>query len=406
MLRILKPFALSCAFALTAGVGMWLYEPAQLFAQSSVQSEKQRRAEQLIEQTMRIARIEDIYSELRYAARELYLPYYETFPQKLAENGADAEQIRRAGAFARFLGFAVTAGDELEPVFERRGDEIIGDYATVFAKNMTDQQLDLVGDALETPAARKLGNIVYAYSRIVTGYSKADFRSLDDVVDLALSLDIEIGENPLEPGDGPPPSPEKVDKAEAIVSDLLRISRFDDMVSDIVDFGNNTLLKLDSLEPSERSEIRNGLQQIQFYYNLAKSMAVAVVPSALANSASLQDLDKLHRIVLSPIMSKSFDLIYDLVRESTSFTVLDLTTVKALSERGEALEEQMPGNDEEIKEEFEALAEKWREILWDSLTPETRRGLAESMEDLSDLAEEGERQIRGRTGGGDGETQL
>ena len=406
MIRFLKPLALSCALALTVAGSVWLYDPGHVFAQSSVQSDKQRRAFRLIEETLRIARIDAIYSEIRFAARELYLPYYQSFALKLKERGADPEQVHNAEALTRFLGFAVAASDELEPVLDRRRDEIIADYAAVFARHMTNEQLDLVQDALATPAARKFGNIIYAYSRIVTGYNKADFRSLDEIVDLALDMNIEIGENPLEPGDGPPPPPESVEKAEAIVADLLRISRFDDIVADIVRFGNNTLLKLDSLEPSERTEIRNGIHQIQFYYNLAKSMAVAVAPSALANSASLADLDKLHRIVLTPVVSKSFDLIYDLVRETMSFSTLDLTTMKRLAKRGEKLEEQDSGDSEKAGKEFEALGEKWAEILLNSLTPETRLGLEESMDALSDLAEEGERQIKQRSGSGNGETQL
>lgn len=404
MIRFLKTLALSGAVALTAVMGVWLYQPGQVLAQSSIQTEKQRRAGELIEETLRIMRIEDIYSEIRYAVRELYLPYYESFALKLSESGAAPEQVKNIEALTRFLGFAVTASDELEPVLERRRDDMIADYGAAFARHMTNEQFDLIEDALGMPPARKLGNILYAYSRIMTGYNKADFRSLDDVMSLALELDIEIGENPLEPGDGPPPSPERVQKAEAIVSDFLRVSRFDDMVADIVNFGNNTLLKLDSLKPSERTEIRNGIQQIQFYYNLAKSMAVAVVPSALANSASLEDLDKLHRIVLTPIMSKSFSLIHDLVRETTSFTALDLTTMKKLAERGEELEEQGHGDHDKADKEFEALGEKWAGILMKSLTQETRLGLEQSIKDLSGLAEEGRKQIEESTGSG--ETQL
>jgi hypothetical protein len=79
--------------------------------------------------------------------------------------------------------------------------------------------------------------------------------------------------------------------------------------------------------------------------------------------------------------------------------------MKRLAERGEALEEQGLGRDEEkVDEEFEALGEKWAENLMNSLTPETRLGLERSMDELSGLAEEGERHIRERTGSG--ETQL
>jgi hypothetical protein len=406
MLRIVKPVAVSCVLALSVAGSAWLHQPPPVLAQSSAPAEKQRLAAQLIEQTLTIARIEDIYGELRTVARELYLPYYEAFPLKLRERGADPDQIEKAVAFARFLSYAVTASDELEPVLERRRDEIIADYAAVVARHMSNEQLDLIEEALQTPAARKLGNVVYAYSRIVTGYNKADFRSLDDVVNLALDMDIELGDNPLEPGDGPPPSPESVDTAGAIVADLLRVSRFDDIVADIVAFGNNTVLKLDSLDASERTEIRKGLQQVQFYYNLGKSMAVAVAPSALANSASLEDLDKLHRIVLAPIVSKSFDLIYDLVRESTSFSAFDLNTMKRLGDRGEQLEDLEPGDKKQAEEEFEAVGEKWAEILKDKLTPETRLGLERSIDELSGMAVESQRQIRQRGGGGSGETQL
>ncbi|MBX2805444.1 MAG: hypothetical protein KTR19_05705 [Hyphomicrobiales bacterium] len=400
-----KPLALSCALIAAVAGNIWMFPPVSVSAQSSVQSEKQDKAEQFIEQTLRVVRIDEIYSEIRYAARELYQPYYRSLALKLGEDGAAPEHVQTMEAIDRFLGFAVKASDELEPVLERRRDEIISDYAAVFAKHMSDAQLDLVGDTLDTPAARKVGNIVYAYSRILTGYTKADFRSLDELIALALEMDVNFDDNPLEPGDGPAPSPESVEKASAIVADLLRVSRLDDMVTDIVDFGNNTVLKLDSLDDAERTDIRNGLQQIQFYYNLAKSMTVAVIPSALANSASLADLDKLHRIVLAPVVSKSFDLIYDLVRETTSFSTLDLNTMKQLGDRAEALDKQGLGGDKkEADREFKALGEKWAGIMVKNLTPETRLGLERSVAELSDLAEEGERHIQERTGGE--ETQL
>lgn len=394
MIRFVKPLAMSCALALAVAGSIALVTPKPTFAQSENSAEKQRLAVSLIEQTVDLARVEQIYSELRHTMRELYLPYQESFIQKLEERNTDPKQIHNARVFSRFLSLVLTASDELEPVWEGRRDEIIADYAAVFAKHLSPEKLALIEEGLQTAAARKISNIFYAYSRIITGYDKADFQSFEEASELILDLDLEFKENAFDPQKGPPPSPERVKKAGAIITDMIRISRFDEMVRDIIDFGNNTLLKLDSLSPTERQEIQSGLQQLEFYYNLGKSMAVAVFPSALATAGELEDLDKLHRIILLPVVSKGFDLFRNLVREGTSFTPHDLEKLKDLGERAEKIEDANPIDSAKLEEELDVLAEKWAETFSNSLKPETRLGLEQVTEELNGLAEEGERELR------------
>jgi hypothetical protein len=394
MIRFLKPLALSCALALTATGAIALFQTPATQAQDASLLEKERRAAGLIDEVLRKARIKDIYAEIRYAVRELYLPYYQSSIPKLEANGVDRRQVENARTFTEFMTYAVTASDELDPVLDERGDEIIADYAAVFARHLSEEQISLIAEFMQTPAARKFGNIIYAYTRLLTGYNISDVQSLNEIVDIVLSLGIEFKDNSFDPDNGPPPSSERVAKAEAIISDFLRISRLDDMVGDIVSFSNNTLLKIDSLSGSERKNIETGLQQFQFYYNLGKSMAVAVAPSALASAADEEQLDKIHRIILTPVFAKSFSLIEDLVREATAFTVLDIKDIKTLSEKGEDLEERSARNRDEMKEELEALGEKWVETLKASLTPETRIGLERTIKKLSQIAKESERQLK------------
>ena len=394
MQPVLRSFIFSCALALAGAGASGLPPTSAVSAQSSILAERESLAAELIAQTLRLTRIEDIYSELRYAARELYLPYYESLAEKLKESGADPQQIENARALSDFIGYSIKAADELDPVLSVRGDEIVADYAGTFARHLSSEEMRLIEDFLETPAARKFGNVVYAYSRILTGYTKAEFRSLDEIAELALGLDIEMKGNPFDPESGPPPSPDRIAKAGAIVSDLFRIMRLDDMVGDIVRFGNETLMNMEGLTPDERGEIENGIQQLQFYYNLGKSIATAVAPSALASAASLEDLDRLHRIVLSPVFAKGFSLLEGVIRELTSFTAQDLNEVKTLGERADAMGERGDAEDEALEAELEALSRKWSEELMASLSPETRLGLESSAERLSGMAEEGRRRFR------------
>jgi hypothetical protein len=58
-----------------------------------------------------------------------------------------------------------------------------------------------------------------------------------------------------------PPPRERVAKAQAIVTDFMRISRIDDMVGEITRFSREVVLNVETLEEAQRTEVREGIEK-------------------------------------------------------------------------------------------------------------------------------------------------
>ena len=96
-------------------------------------------------------------------------------------------------------------------------------------------------------------------------------------------------------------------------------------------------------------------------------------------------------MILSPVMAKSFNLLYTAVREGTSFTKQDIAEFRRLAAKGEAVGEKWQHNPKlqaQMNAEWEALAEKWRQRLENSLSPDTRQGLEAALTTFNALVED------------------
>jgi hypothetical protein len=206
-------------------------------------------------------------------------------------------------------------------------------------------------------------------------------------------LQFDAENNPFTNQEVTPPPRERVAKAEAIVTDFMRISRIDDMVGEITRFTREVVLNVETLDEAKRAEVREGIEKFEFYYNLGKSMAVAVAPSSLATALDDDQLAKFHLLILSPVMAKTFGLFHNVIREATSFTSRDISEFSALAEEAEeAKRPRSAAERREAKAEWEALVAKWRELFESRLSPETREGLERALEDLQALAENRKRE--------------
>lgn len=354
--------------------------------------EKQQLAVLLIEETVQASRVPEIYTDLRRAVATLYLPYMK---EQLAEGEFSQfgpEVREQVEAVSRLLDYALRAAEELEPVWAENYNAMIGDVAGLLAEQATSEQLHLAGEMLRTPAARKGFSTLYAYSRLLTAFTIEDVRQSKAMSAWMKDLKFDAENNPFTNQEVTPPPRERVAKAEAIVADLMRVSRIDDMVAEITRFTRDVVLNVETLDEAKRKEVREGIEKFEFYYNLGKSMAVAVAPSSLAAALDDDQLAKFHLLILSPVMAKSFGLFHDLIREATSFTSRDISEFSALAEEAEeANQPRSPAEKREAKAEWDALVAKWREVFESRLSPETREGLERAAEDLQALAEERKR---------------
>jgi hypothetical protein len=100
-----------------------------------------------------------------------------------------------------------------------------------------------------------------------------------------------------------------------------------------------------------------------------------------------EQLSVLHGFVRSHAFAKAFDLLRDAVRSGTAFTKDDiLEAQKAFEtlERNAKAGERDGAVQARAKADWDVLVEKWAGIIESRISPETRSGLEQSVEDLRD----------------------
>jgi len=392
MKRFLNRAVILSGLAL-AGLGAVAYaQEAGEYSQPVDQAEKERRITVLLTDTLYASRMPEIYNDLRSSLRRIYLPYMKDQLERGDLGEFDPQLPKRLALVIPIIEYSLKAADELAPVLEREQDAIIRDMAELMARSMTVEQIRLVTEMVNTPAARKAFDTLYAVSRLMTAYTLEDVRGSQAMTEWMKELEFDSENNPFSNENAPPPPPERVLRAEAVVADLMRISRVEEMVADVTRFTREVVLQVETLDAEERLRIRQGLQRFEFFYNLGKSMALAVAPSTLAGALNDGQLEQFHEIVLSPVMAKSFRLMHDVVGHATSFTRLDIRQMRELSEEAETFESSLtPEEERQLEAEWEALVERWRERLENSLSPETRAGLERSTEAFQAFIEQEQR---------------
>jgi hypothetical protein len=394
----MKPFLKAIAVALPLSLGAlapgsaaYAQEQAMPSAEPQAVAERKRMLVDILTRALPTSRLPEIYADLRYALGELYLPALRDIVNDPEASKRDPETLAKISALVPVIDYFLRAAKELDPILSASREEIIADIAGHQAQYSSREEIGFLGEVLDTPATRKGFNAAYALSRCVTGYDQQDIRNSQEMSAWLKDWKFDAKANPFAQPDMPPPAPAKVAKAGAVVTDFLRVSRMDDMVSEVVNFLRNVVLQVDALKPEEAEMVRTSLQQFEFYYNLGKSMAVAIAPSGIAAAMTDDQLGKFHLMVLSPVMAKSFNLLYTALREATSFTKQDITEFRQLAAKGEAAGAKWKDNPElqaKMNAEWEELAARWHERLASSLTPETRQGLETALAAFNALVEE------------------
>lgn len=373
------------------------------FAQIEDTTEKERRLRGVISEALPASRLPEIYADIRRVLREAYLPSMRDAAKgdTAGKPEFDAEMMQHLGKIISLLHYSLRAGDEAEPFLNQHRDEIIADIARLQAQYLSPAEIQALDELLDLPAMRKVFNAVYAATRLITDYSYQELRSYYQMTAWFRELDITAENNPFTKPDARAPSPELVAKAQGIITDFLRVSRVDEMVAKVTRFMREVQLQTDLVPEAQREEIRAGLEKFEFFYNLQKSMVMAVGPSALAAVMNRDQLEKLHLLVLAPVTAKSFRLIDEIVREATSFTkddIADVQKFKAESEKKGLFKERGAEDRARMEAAAKALGKSWGERIKGSLTPETRDGLERSFKAMEDIAGSKEKAIEDEGG--------
>jgi phage-related protein len=396
MKRFLKALTvglpLACGAAFSASSLAQAQQQEMPSADPQAIADRKRQIADLVNRAIPASRFPEIYADLRYAVREMYLPTFRDLLNDPKTAEADPESVRKLSAIVPLLEFGTRAAQEFDQASANYREALVEDIASLQAKYLSGDDIRFIGEALDAAATRKAFNAVYAFSRFLTGYDQEDIRSSREMTTWMKGWTVppNAGANPFMPG-GQVPTREKVAKAEAIISDLMRIARVDEVVSEIIGFMRNVVLEVETLKPEEIAAVRTGVEQFEFYYNLLKPMALAAMPSGLAAMLNDEQLGQYHRMILSPVMAKSFNLLHAFVREATSFSKQDIKEFRLLAEKGEKAKETArlsPEDEARMNAEWEALGGKWRERFMSSLTPETREGLEKATAAFSAMIQE------------------
>ena len=389
-----KKIALSLLVAVTAGMAGSGFALDQVPQQETPRQEQSAAdpaakaiAQNLIEESLRLSHAAEIFDAFRRTIREVFIPMIRGLVQG-DYPGAIEPDTATASALAKvltFLDYVRKAGDELDATLSANRSALISDLASQMAK---DADASALGDArrvFDLPATHKTMDAVYAASKLITGFSYDDSRIFSEFAVWARNLNLDLSR--IMPGnqDGtaPVPSGTKIRKAQAFVNDFMRMSHLEEVATDVETFARDVYAETVPASPGERDNLRRGIDQYQFMYNLQKAVVIGIAPSVIAASLSDEQLETLTGYLHSPAFGKAFDLFRNAVKSTTAYTKDDvLEAQKALKDLDEKSKLKTPGEREKAKAAWTALINQWTDTLKNRMSPETLKGLEQSLDDL------------------------
>ncbi len=369
--------------------------PEKPAAEVPVDPQVKEAARGFIEEFLRLTHAPDIFSDLRRTLREVYMPALRDFVEG-NNPGVPAPDPKSAAAVAKlltYLDYLRRAGDELDVALSENREAMISDAAGQMAKSTKIADIDSVRATFKLPAVTKGLDALYAVTKLLTGFTYDDSRTFSSFSAWASRQDLDLqkalpGFSPGGPQSGDAvPTRSRVAKAQALVSDFLSISHLDEIVEHSHRFVRDVYAETAPIPENERQALREQADQFEFLYNMQKAVAMAMAPSVLAAGMTDEQLAQVHGFVRSASFGKLCGLLLDSVKAGTAFTKADVVEAQKAFEDLEnkaKSEEHSEAEEKKVKAEWDALAEKWTEILKNRMSPETLDGLKKAMDELKD----------------------
>jgi hypothetical protein len=380
------------AIALAMGVGVMTAVPGVRLVQPALAdsaAEREAVARELIAEALPASRMPEIYDELRVTLHNVYLPVMHEIASGKIPSGlpADPKFTQIIVKLVGFMDFVVKASDEVDPFIKSSREEMIADVAQLMAKHMSSEELENVRAMLKLKATQKSFDALYTTSKAITGYT------IDEVREWQIFSGWLNGFIMQMAGGQPPvanatPTPTQLQKAQAIVTDLMSISHVDEMVADGVRFAREVVVK--SVPAEAQPTLSAQIDQFEFTYNMQKSVVVAAIPTALAQVMKDDDLEKVHTFMKTSGFTKTFTLLQNIEKSVTAYTLDDITAAKTFFEEMEKkgkMRERTAEQKAAAEADWNALGEKWGGKFMNAVSPATREGLMKSLAELQAIDE-------------------
>jgi hypothetical protein len=347
----------------------------------------------LVRDTLRTTRILDIYQDVRVLLSDVVTPILEREASAAAPQVGNFTPERMATA-AKLLDLTKAlrqAASAFDSLLAQNLDPMQDEAAALLAAQLKPEQLQDFRNLVSLPAVQKGFDAVYALSRIFTGYSFEDTQTFYDLQQWAQTVNPDAFASPF--GElaerKAPPSDEKVNRANALVKDLIRISRVEDMIGAGVKFIREVYAEVAPLSDEERRETLEQVDQFAFAFGFQKTIAMAAAPALVASALTDEQLATAHDFVRSPAIAKFFGLHFDLVQAVTAYTKEDIVTAQetfaAVEQRYTASK---PDESEQDRRDaqWQSFGDKWMRIFGDGMSSDWKNvGKAWNRLDSDDL---------------------
>jgi hypothetical protein len=388
-MRLVLPALFMGLVGVLAPAGLAQDRPAaQAAPETPADPELKQAARALIEDALKASHAAEIFADLRRTLREVYIPGFRDAVQG-GVPGLPAPDARTATLLAKLLtlfDYVSKAGDELDAALSEHREAMISDVANEIARTAKPLEIKQVRDLLNLPAVRKGFDAVYAMSKLITGFNYQESRAVSEFSAWVRAQNLHmLNALPGGPAAGPVPSEGKIAKAQALVSDVMSISHAEEIIAEVRRFFREVYLETAPMSEEDRAQLRAQADQVEFLYNMQKSVVLAAAPSFVAAALNDEQLATMHAFVRSPAFAKAFDLLREAVRSSTAFTKEDVLEAQkafeTLQRNAKAREADAEGK---AKAAWAELIVKWTGIIESRISPETRAGLQRGLEDIRD----------------------
>lgn len=341
---------------------------------SCAQSERDAAARALVLETLAALRGPELYAELQNYMHTALVPVSRditsgkiVIPRMQGDLEAEfeAEVLAAAPLLEKFA-------EELGVVLAKNREEIIADFARVLAKHFTLEEIEAVRVGLRQEASRKGLDAFYRLYHLALSINYEEEHSarlLNSWINQTTYQYKLRGNKP----ENATPTPERIAKASAIVSDILAKMHIDELVAAGIHFARVAVLPFDREDDKERLKAHIDRMEQDYRSGSVKPIMFTLLSTWLAQMATEDQMAQLEQHLRGPATLKISQMFVEFERAIAAVSPTDIDALKTYWNELQA--KGLPKAREEaeiaaIGADMQALGEKWWPKLKDSISPD------------------------------------